>query len=56
MEETTKTETRLETLSLLIERSGRGDTVTVIAKLGDEELHRDTGCVQPVHTANVCTG
>ncbi|TWT69718.1 DUF3631 domain-containing protein [Crateriforma conspicua] len=38
MEEQTKP---IEPLSLSIERSGRGDTVTVVAKLGDEELHRD---------------
>jgi hypothetical protein len=28
-------------LSLTILRSDRGDTVTVVAKLGDDELHRD---------------
>ncbi|MBB3210612.1 hypothetical protein FHS27_006460 [Rhodopirellula rubra] len=33
--------TPIEPLSLAIERSGRGDTVTVIARLADEELHRD---------------
>ncbi|KAA1258362.1 hypothetical protein LF1_08810 [Rubripirellula obstinata] len=31
----------VEPLSLAIERHGRGDTVTVIATLGDEEVHRD---------------
>lgn len=34
-------QTPIEPLSLAIERSGRGDTVTVVAKLGDDELHRD---------------
>lgn len=38
MEDQTKP---IDPLSLTIERSGRGDTVTVVAKLGEEELHRD---------------
>ena len=31
----------VESLSLSIERGGRGDSVTVIAKLGDDEINRD---------------
>ena len=38
MEEQT---TPIEPLSLLIEATGRGDKVTVVAKLADDELHRD---------------
>ena len=41
MDEAKEVQTPVDSLSLVIERSGRGDTVTVIAKLGDDELYRD---------------
>lgn len=34
-------QTQIAPLSLLIEASGRGEKVTVVANLGDDELHRD---------------
>ena len=41
MDEAKEMQMPIEPLSLLIEASGRGDKVTVVAKLGDDELHRD---------------